>query len=87
MLNDIFQCKTPFVTKYVEEVSNDGYYEDVINYQLLMTACKEIGICQWFMNTKMCQGPLCPHGVYDKTIPMDPQCKQQCTPPHRKWAL
>jgi hypothetical protein len=87
MLKDILECKIPFVTKYVNHIYRVkgfyGQFNDVIHYPLLKTTCYETGVCQWFMNSQMCEGPLCPHSVYDHEKSIPPQCKEQCTPPNR----
>ena len=74
MLQDIKNCKLPFINNYSQ-------FKNAFRQASDTKHCYEWGICQWFMNSRMCEGKMCPHAKYDPQKSYPPQCRQQCKAP------
>lgn len=74
MLKDIKNCELPYLRRYKD-------YKQALSDSNDTKMCFKYGICQWFMNSRMCSGKLCPDAIYDPTKSHPPQCRKQCPAP------
>ena len=74
MLGDIKNCELPFIKRYSQ-------HKEAIRQSSDTKMCLTFGICQWFMNSRMCSGKICPGATYDPSKSHPPQCRRQCPSP------
>ena len=74
MLDDIKNCELPFIKRYSQ-------HKQAIRQSADTKTCYTFGICQWYMNSRMCGGKICPDATYDPSKSHPPQCRRQCPSP------